>query len=509
MGRSVWMALALLIGVLWLEMVFPKKLREGFQWASKIPTGTGTVSGKAESILTSAFMIRSDVGPNKEESGYKSNRRYFADYADVQGIGAAKDYCRMVFKEGGSEAEQFFACALAGTDGLTSTDFKTKKVGDGFQISRDDYMRTGKNGKSTYCRIVKVKANYEPMCVVANDFAFADKDTLDTEPPDDIKLLVDFYRGCKMWLRFRDDMIDYVGNTIIQEAGSVEVVESPPRPTITRALHLNGTNQFLRIGDSNDLSLGNLIPMRSIRAFSVWVKFDEFTNNAHIFDFGNGAGKYNVFLGILGKGDADSGDNTLRPGSGCPETTVPGPGSGAQWCPEMRAQDLYLMSQANVDNLVCPGAEIYADPSKAQQINNRPKPTDPNAKKSRATLIYEVWDSTLRKMQVKINKAVGLNEWTHIVVTAASMDAVRPDIKFYINGNIVYTQESGYLPQSQYTEKNYIGKSNWTDQPGEYELRDELLKGSIFDFRMYTRPLDSAFIANIMRWGSPLLGTAL
>jgi hypothetical protein len=109
-------------------------------------------------------------------------------------------------------------------------------------------------------------------------------------------------------------------------------------------------------------------------------------------------------------------------------------------------------------------------------------------------------------MQVKINKAVGLDEWTHIVVTAASMDAVRPDIKFYINGEAIYSQESGFLPQSQYTEKNYLGKSNWTDQPGEYELRDELFKGSMFDFRMYTRPLNDVFIKNIIKWGAPLIG---
>lgn len=492
-----------------MEMLFPQKLTEGFQWASKIPTGTGVVLGKAESILTTPFNIRGDVGPQKEETGYKSDRRYFADYADVQGIGAAKDYCRMVFQEGGSEADLFFACALAGTDGLTSTNFKTKKVGDGFKISRDDYMRAGRNGKSTYCRIVKVKANYQPMCVLANDFAFADKDTLDTDPPDDIKVLVDAYSNCGMWLRFRDDMIDYMGTAIIQVAGGTQVVESPPRPTISRGLQLNGINQFVRFGDMNDLSIGNMLSLRTVRAFSLWVRFDEFTNNAHIFDFGNGAGKDNVFLGILGKGDPDSSAGNELRGSTCPETTVPGEGSGAQWCPEMRAQDLYLLSQANVDNLVCPGAEIYADPAKAKQINTRPKPVDPNAKKSRATLLYEVWDSTLRKMQVKINKAIGLDEWTHIAITAASMDAVRPDIKFYINGEMVYKQESGYLPQNQYTEKNYLGKSNWTDQPGGYELRDELLKGALFDFRMYTKPLSESFIKNTMKWGAPLIATPI
>lgn len=508
-GGSVWIALGLLIGVLWLEMVFPKKMTEGFQWASTVKTGSGYALPKPENILTAPYHTRSDVGPTKEETGFKSDRRYFADYADVQAIGAKKDYCRMVFQDGGSETDLFFACALAGTDGLTSTNFSTKKVADGFKISRDDYIRDGGNGKSAYCRILKIGAEYQPMCLLANDFAFSNKDVLDTNPPDEIVSLVSFYRGCVMWLRFRDDMIDYVGKAVIQVAGPSRVVEAPPRPSVSRGLMLNGVDEFVRFGDANDLSLGNVLSLRTVRAFSVWVKFDEFTNNAHIFDFGNGAGKDNVFLGILGKGDPDSSDNNIRPGSKCPETTVPPEGSGAQWCAEMRAQDLYLLSQANVDNLVCPGADTYADPTKAQQINTVPKPSDPYAQKSRATLLYEVWDKTLRKMQVKINKGVGLNEWTHIAITAASMDAVRPDIKFYVNGEMIYTQEAGYLPQNQFTEKNYLGKSNWTDQPGAYELRDELLKGSIFDFRMYTRPLNDRFIKDMMRWGGPLIGVAV
>jgi hypothetical protein len=507
MSGSVWIALGLLIGLLWLEMVYPKKVTEGFQWASKIPAGYGSVAPVAESLLTVPFTIRGDVSLVKEESGFKSDRRYFAGYADVQSIGANKDYCRMVFPEGGAEDDLFFACALAGTDGLTSTDYRTKKVVDGLQISRDDYIkRAPKTGRSSYCRIIKSGANYEPMCLTGLDFKFADKDVLDTDPPDDIKVLVDFYRGCGMWLRFRDDMLDYMNKTIIQTAGGLEVVENPPRPSVSRALHFNGVNQFIRLGDSTDLSLGNLGSLRSVRAFSMWVKFDEFTNNAHIFDFGNGAGKYNVFLGILGKGDPDSAGNELRKGANCPETTVPGPGSGAQFCPELRAEDLYKISSANVDEFVCPGADNYADPNKARQINTRPQPVDPNVARNRATLIYEVWDSTLRKMQVKINKAIGLNEWTHIAITAVSMDAVRPDIKFYVNGEAIYSQESGFLPQTQYTEKNYLGKSNWTDQPGEYELRDELFKGSMFDFRMYTRPLDELFIKNIIKWGAPLIG---
>ena len=505
---SLWMALGLLVGFIWLEMIYPKQLQEGFQWLEKKSSvnESKVLDLPKNSILTNTFTKRGDIGLNKEEGGYKLDKRYFANYADVQAIGVKNDYCRMVYPAGAPEEESFFACALAGTSGLTSIDYKTKTVKAGFRKSRDDYMKSMLN-RDAYCRILKDKTEFVPMCLLAGDFGFGDKDYPDTEPPEDIKTLVEFYRGCRMWLRFRDDMNDYIEKAIIQVAGKARVEEAPPRPAATRGLILNGNDQFVRFGDSKDLSFGNLGSLRSVRAFSVWVKFDEFTNNAHIFDFGNGAGKDNVFLGILGKGDADSSaGNSLRPVSQCPETTLPEPGSGAQWCPEVRADELLKNSPGNVDEFTCPGADVYADPKRSTPINTRPPKEDPNAPRSRATLLYEVWDSKVRKLQIKLNKAIPLGKWTHIVVTATTMDAVRPDIQIYINGSSAYSLESGFLPQSAVTEKNYLGKSNWADQPGEYELRDELFKGAIFDFRMYTVALSETGIKRILQWGMDMLG---
>lgn len=508
MSGSLWIALGLLVGVLWLEMVAPKRVLEGFQWTTfkdkKAQVPDGAKFGIQESLLTQPFSIRGDIGYTKEQAGFKSDKRYFADYADVQGIGANKDYCRMVFPEGGAEGDSFFACALAGTSGLPSTEYKTLKVKEGFKKGRDDYMRKiAADGRSAYCRIIKQGQLYQPMCLPAQDFSFATGDILDTNPPPDITTLVDFYRGCRMWLRFRDDMLDYVNTAILEVAGGAAVEEFPSRPVKTRGLQFNGHDQFLRLGDSRDLSFGNTGSFRSVRAFSVWVKFDKFTNNAHIFDFGNGAGIDNVFLGIVAGGDSFASGNEIRDGSKCADTTVPGPGSGAQFCPEMRSDELLKITSGNVDEFECPGAEVYANPMRTRPVSccDQQGPVDA----SRATLIYEVWDSSLRKMQIKVNKAIGLNEWTHIVVTAATMDAMRPDIKIFVNGNVVYSQESGFLPQNEVTSKNYIGKSNWTDQPSEYELRDELFNGAIFDFRMYTKNLSDRGVSKIMEWGMGML----
>jgi hypothetical protein len=86
------------------------------------------------------------------------------------------------------------------------------------------------------------------------------------------------------------------------------------------------------------------------------------------------------------------------------------------------------------------------------------------------------------------------------------MDALRPDIKLYINGNEIYTIESGFLPQRAVTSHNYLGKSNWTDASGEFELRDELLRGAIFDFRMYNIALSESRVKRILQWGMGKLG---
>ena len=153
---------------------------------------------------------------------------------------------------------------------------------------------------------------------------------------------------------------------------------------------------------------------------------------------------------------------------------------------------------------------MYADPKRAKQIQTRVQPKeDPNSPRSRATLLYEVWDSSLRVVQIKINGAIPKRVWTHIVITAKNMDAMRPDLMVYVNGNYAYTKENATLPQAAVTQKNYIGKSNWADNSSDYELRDELFSGSVFDFRMYTSVLSEAKIKRITQWGMDRLGLAV
>jgi len=517
MSGVIWIGLFVLLGTLVLELIAPKHLREGFQalgsgsainlltnQSTSAPAATGIAPRIDEpNLLTRLLNRRGDVGIGVEQAGYYQDKRYYLGYADVERYGVKNDFCRMVTRSDTTDAgELFFACALAGTTVSSTVEYRTEKVRDGFRISRDDYMSDIiKDGRDAYCRILKAKdGTYLPHCRRAQDTGFSSKDEIDSDPPEQIKTMMDFYSGCELWLRLRDDLIDYMGRAVIRVAGG-SVMDQTPNPTVSKGLTLNGVDQYVRFGDTEELSLGNRVSMRSVRAFSVWVKFDAFTNNAHIFDFGDGAGINNVFLGILGKGDADDG-NELRPGAKCPETTIPEGEVGAQFCPEIRADTLYETSAAAVEKWECPNPTVL--PRKMAPIQT--KRTAPVNNASRATLIYEVWDQKLRKVQIKVNRAIPIGEWTHILITAKTSDAMRPDLNVIINGNLVFTQAQGYLPQAKVTSHNYLGKSNWANDFSLYELRDELFKGSIFDFRMYSSVVSETKGKRILQWGLGKLG---
>lgn len=498
-------------------MLFPKSFEEGF----KVLVGSqlvGVVDNSANYFALS-FPKRGDVGTNKEEKGFIMDPRYFHDYSDVQGFGFKHDYCRLVIPENvsvnlskskllkveadrklyGEYANAFFACALAGTGNTPSTSFKTKTVARGLQLSRDDYMNDIRNdNRYAYCRILKKDGVFQPLCLRSTPLGFNEKDEVDPNPPQNIIDLLNFYDGCVIWLRLYDDMVDYTKNLIIGKMGNITISEDP-NPTITRGLSFNGIDQYLRISDNPDLTLGRAIQLRSVRAFSVWAYFDTFANNCHIFDFGNGAGNGNVFLGIVGNGDSDGNSDEERPLiCGNQQNTLPNYPSGPHPCSETTPQNL-MMLKANVNEYEC---NIFDTKPNYSTDETKKIITTPTT----ATLLYEVWDTKQRKMRIKVNRVVPLKKWVHITISAKTNDSYRPDIAVYINGTQVYIEPSGFLPQTKGSSNNYIGKSNWANETSTYELKDELFNGKLFDFRMYKTVLGQDKINRTIAWGKSKLG---
>ena len=495
---SFWIIFTLLITLLVLEFV-PDRVKEGFSdlvnvgdskfWARLVPR-------------------RGDVGPELEQNGLLRDGRYFAGYADVQRFGVKTDFCRMVQK-GNDEKEKFIACALGGTENLSSISFRSPSVRDGLVLGRDDYMRdVDGDGREDYCRIVKKAAGtFMAECNLATDKGFGASMVPDNQPPADIEMLLRFYAGCVMWLRLRDDMVDYAGNLFVNSAGGAKVDEKPPRPDYTLGLRLNGEGQHLRIGDDPYLNFGSVIQLRSVRAYHFWVRFDEFTNNAHIFDFGNGAGIDNVWIGIVGRGNmgtAAAKEKVLLCGDPIKDVLPDAP-SGAQASDVTitTPQDLMETTAANVEEFTCEGFAVA--PRKME--HPFPKAVKKGAGPAKtADLMMEIWDKDQRKMRVTVPNFFTVDEWTHVVVTAEGTDAFRPDLAFYKNGAKVFLQPDAWLAQNSITEKNYVGRSAWYNVTSQYGNRDEDLKGAVFDMRLYNTPLTAATIVDSYRWGSKLLG---
>jgi len=77
MSGGIWIAVSVLLGMLIMEMYYPDRLMEGFQGApffrqkgiSTIPRDPA--SEMKPNVLLAKFEMRGDIGPHKEEGGYK------------------------------------------------------------------------------------------------------------------------------------------------------------------------------------------------------------------------------------------------------------------------------------------------------------------------------------------------------------------------------------------------------------------------------------------------------
>jgi hypothetical protein len=482
-----------------------------YDWLRGVAFAEGFTDGVVPEFFGRYFPRRYDIvpGQTEESDGWLRNPRYFEGYVDLQRLGYAGDFCRVVEKDGVPDS-RIMACALAGQEGLDSLTYRTESARSGMRFSRDDYFRdVNDDGRADYGRILKLGTDrWETRVVPAGLTRFKQGVELpDPSPPAHIQDLLWFYEGIMVWYRWFDDMLDYAENTQLKVAGDARVDETL-RKTVTEGLPLNrlaagaddesaqatpeAADQFLKVGENAHMEFDSLVQIRQLRAISVWAYFDAFTYNARIFDFGNGAGRDNVFLGIDGRG------STL-PG-GAAGVAPPNLVCNTKPAPEVSPQTYLATSDANIDEWTCPGPEPV--PTTFDPATAAPQ----EAGEPAADLLFEIWDAQQRKMRIKVHRAVPLKRWVHIALTTTDGTSLRPTWAVYIDGAKVHEEYDGFMPMKSYMSNNYIGRSNWETVSAGYSDPDERFRGALFDFRLYKQPMSSAKIARTVQWGRERLG---
>lgn len=487
----IYTALSLLVIILVWEWLRGRMMTEGF------------TDGVVPEFFGRYFPKRYDVAPGQlqEADGWIRNTRYFEGYVDVQRLGYKADFCRVVEKKNLPES-RIVACALAGQEGLDAFTYRSDSARAGMKFSRDDYFRdVNKDGLDDYGRIVKVESapndRWEARALLAGLARFKQMEVTDNEPPPDIQDLLWFYEGIMVWYRLFDDMVDYAENTQIRIAGSIKMDESTQEKKITtKGCEFNkvGTEQYIKIGENSQLEFDTQVQLRQLRAISTWVYFHEFTNNARIFDFGNGAGHDNVLLGIEGKGNTTGAFGKL--GNRPSEDNEVCSRKPAQ---EVSPQEFMKSTEANVEEYDCP------DPESVR--STYPEDTEEQDVDPRATLLFEIWDTQQRKMRMRVLNAIPLRKWTHIAITTTDGSSFRPTWQVYIDGKKVYELPDGHMALKSFTNSNYIGRSNWEGQTSQYQDADERLKGNLFDFRLYRSPMSQKKIQKTVDWGRKKIST--
>ena len=499
--------------MLWETMIYAAItllfLIVAWEWLRTTMISEGFTDGVVPEFFGQYFPRRSDIVPGqiKEADGWIRNTKYFEGYVDLQQLGYKGDFCRVIEKENAPES-RIMACALAGQEGLDSLTYRTESSRAGMKFSRDDYFRdVNKDGRDDYGRIIKVKQAphdaWEARVVLSGYTRFKQTEEVnDNSPPPDIADLLWFFEGSMVWYRFFDDMLDYSENSQLRIAGNASVNEKNTTKK-TEGLRLNmidsaekavkpSMDQFLKIGENPQMEFDTIVELRQLRAISVWVFFHEFTSNARIFDFGNGAGHDNVLLGIEGKGNTKAAFGKL--GKRPSEDNLVCQGKAAE---ELSPQVYMLTTEANVNNVECKAETIPSMYPEDEEEREDVHPT--------ANLLFEIWDTQQRKMRIRVGNCIPLKKWVHIAITTTDGSSFRPTWQVFIDGKNVYEHPDGHMPLKSYTTMNYIGKSNWESDTTQFQDADQRLRGALFDFRLYRSPMSSSKIERTILWGKQKL----
>jgi len=420
---------------------------------------------------------RSDIGLStdpsfsleKETAGYERDLRYSEAFVDVQGLGVATDFCRVVRRNGHPDTLRV-SCALGRRDGMDTMEYNSQTAAEGFRFSRDDYWRQGR--RADYCRILKdeVSGEWFAGCAIAGPHGFKPGEINDAEPPPAIQKLLIAYEGIMVWFRWQDDREDYARNAAFTTHGT-PVLPTLLNPVVTRGLQLNRwslaaqeANQppppirdYITWGEPGTFELYQGIQPRQIRAIACWVWWDAFEKFATIMESKNpnpAVGKMDrIALGVEG------GGYDLPP-------AVP----LTRQAEEVRPDVLQAIGQ-------------LTEPAYGLRPVSKPA--------NGAMYYFEIWDQEQRIM--RLNGPMGsarTNEWQHVAVTVTDSADWWPTWQLWINGALVGEKTDGRLSPAIELNENYIGSR---------------MRGCIQDFRMYSTPLYPSKLKDAIEWSKPKL----
>ncbi|XP_060080743.1 uncharacterized protein LOC132560115 [Ylistrum balloti] len=107
------------------------------------------------------------IHPRRYDVIDQGDSKLFRGWADIQGTGAANDYCRVI----GKRKKQFLSCALAGSIGQDH--MYVSKMGFDAGLKDTWYMRDADNdGRDDYCRCVGNSTSSRISCMKAESEGF-------------------------------------------------------------------------------------------------------------------------------------------------------------------------------------------------------------------------------------------------------------------------------------------------------------------------------------------------
>jgi len=461
MELAIWIALAIIVAYVVSGMFGSRTIKEGF------------------SALT--MPLRSDIGFARdgweEESGYERDLRYSETFADVQGLGAATDFCRAVQRRGDPDSLRM-VCALGRRDGFDTMEYRSRSRGEGFCWSRDDYWRKGigcdgqPTGRMDYCRIIKdeITGEWYSSCAVAGRNGFAVTEERDTAPPPHIRQLLEAYEDASVWYRLFDDVEDYTHNTVLEFHGRPEIPKLL-KADVSRGLQFNRRasdplKDYVRWGEPGQLTLGQAVLPRQIRAISFWVWLDTMEKQPRVLDCGNmadgGQMRDRVWIGIEG------GDRDLPAAmTTVPKLTPP----AAEFRP---AAALALGS---------PVEPLHPDAALPATLHH-PDSDKPPAPTS-GTWVFEIWDGEQRIMRLKADHTARAGQWQHVVLTTTDSTSWWPTWQMWIDGTVVASRVEGRTIPALTLAENYLGRG---------------MRGCLQDFRIYTKPMTAEKIGAAARF---------